>query len=83
MMSFSFMIPGMIEFVNKYLKEREIIRGVSMTSMIIGIGSIIASTIGGYISDIYGVSSMNMFALIITIISAIAFYITIKTKYKS
>lgn len=83
MMSFSFMIPGMIEFVNKYLKEREIIRGVSMTSLAIGLGSVISSTVGGFISDTYGVGSMNMFALIVTIVSAIGFYITIKVNYKN
>ena len=82
MMSFSFMIPGMIEFVNRYLKKREIIRGVSMTSLAIGVGSVISSTIGGYISDIYGVSSMNMFALIISIVSAIGFILTIIIKQK-
>ena len=83
MMSFSFMIPGMIEFVNKYLKKREIIRGVSMTSLAIGLGSVISSTVGGFISDTYGVGSMNMFALIITIISAIGFIITILVKQRS
>lgn len=83
MLSFSFMIPGMIEFVNVYLKKREIIRGVSMTSLALGVGSVISSTIGGIISDAYGVSSMNMFAFIITTISAVGFYITIKTKYKN
>ena len=83
MMSFSFMIPGMIEFVNRYLKKREIIRGVSMTSLAIGVGSVISSTIGGYIIDIYSVGSMNMFSLLITIISAIGFCITIKAKYRN
>ena len=83
MMSFSFMIPGIIEFVNKYLKKREIIRGVSMSSLAIGVGSVISCTIGGYIIDIYGVSSLNMFSLLITIFSAIGFCITIKIKYNN
>lgn len=54
-----------------------------MTSLAIGLGSVISSTVGGFISDTYGVGSMNMFALIITIISVIGFIITILVKQRS
>lgn len=83
MVSFSILVPGMIEYVNNYLKKREIIRGISLTSLTIGVGSTISSSIAGYISDLYSTTTMNMFGLIITIISSVGFIITILVKQRS
>ena len=83
MVSFSFMVPGMVEFVNKYLKKREIIRGISTFSLAMGIGSIVSSLLAGFISDLYGVSSMNMFALVVTVISVIGFCATVAIRKRS
>lgn len=82
MLSFAFVTPGIVAYVNKYLKDREIVRGISMYSISLGIGSIVSSLFGGYISDVFGVSYMNNLALLITTISSIGFIITLNIKQK-
>ena len=80
MISFSFITPGMIEFVNKYLKKREVIRGVSLFTLTVSIGSTVSSVSAGLINDAYGVPALNLFALIITVISAIGFCFTLTVR---
>lgn len=77
MLSFSIMMPGVIAFVNKYLKEREIIRGISMFTLTIGIGSTISSALAGGLCDIYGVSMLNLVSTITTLISGIGFCVVL------
>lgn len=82
MISFSFITPGMVEFVNKYLKKREVIRGVSLFTLTVSIGSTISSVSAGMINDAYGVPALNLFALFITVISAIGFCFTLSFRKK-
>ena len=82
LISYSFLTPGIVAFVNKYLKKRERIRGISMYSMTVGIGSAVSSTTSGYILDLFGVRAMNIYALSITIISVIGFIITLRYREK-
>lgn len=80
--SFAFMTPGMVVYVNNYLKRREVIRGVSFYSLSIGIGGTISSLVGGFISDSFGISAMNLFALGITIVGAIGYICAILYRNK-
>ena len=82
MISFAIIFPGMVEYVNVNLKKKETYRGNAIFTQTISIGSIISSVLAGNIAEIYGVPTMNVVALLITIASAIGFVLTIIYKNK-
>lgn len=80
MISFALILPGMIEYIDLHMNSKVAIRGNSLFTMTISAGSIIASLLGGYLSDNYGVSSLCLVAFIATLISNILFILILNLK---
>lgn len=80
--SYAFIAPGMIEYVNRYLKKREVVRGASLNSLTIGIAGTLSSFASGYFADNFGVGAMNLFSFVVTTIGAVGFIITIIIRVK-
>jgi len=72
-LSFATMLPAMVSFVNMKMDKREAVRGQSCFTMTICLGAIFSSVIGGNIANSYGVESLLLFALIVTIVSSLGF----------
>lgn len=70
---FAFIVPGMVELVNVNMNKKEAIRGHAVFTMTIGLGSLLSSTIGGIITESFGILTMEYVAFFVTIVSAIVF----------
>ena len=70
---FAFIVPGMVELVNVNMNKKEAIRGHAIFTMTIGLGSLLSSSIGGVITESFGILTMEYVAFIVTLISAIGF----------
>lgn len=77
MFSFAMMLPGMVEYADVKLPTNVAVRGQAFFTMTIGLGSVIASIVAGNIINVSGVKASNFVALIVTIISATGFIITL------
>lgn len=71
--SLALMVPAFVSFINKLMNEKEIVRGQSLYVMATTLSSILATTVGGYLIDLYSVRTMLDACLIISTISAIVF----------
>lgn len=71
--SLALMVPAFVSFINKLMNEKEIVRGQSLYVMSTTLSSILATTVGGYLIDLYSVRTMLDACLIISTISAIVF----------
>jgi len=76
--SFAFILPGMVEFVNRNMTRKEAVRGQSFVTMTIGLGSLVSGTVGGAIIDSYGISIMCLVFFIIAAVSAIGYTIVLR-----
>lgn len=84
--SFAIILPAMVEYVNTNMDEYVAIRGHAFFTLTIVIGSTFSGTIGGIVSDKFGISTTMFIGLIATIISAIGFISTLgaqKIKHKN
>lgn len=70
---FAFIVPGMVELVNVNMNKKEAIRGHAIFTMTIGLGSLLSSSIGGVITESFGILTMEYVAFAITFVSAIGF----------
>lgn len=82
MTSFALIIPTMVEYVDTNMERNIAIRGQAFFTMTIGLGSIFSSSLGGFISDSYGIKTTMLVCLIVTIISAFGFIITLLYQQK-
>jgi PPP family 3-phenylpropionic acid transporter len=71
-------------YVTYHLEEKDHMMGQTLIAvMTSGLGSMIGNVLGGVISDHYGLSSMLMFARIITLVGAIIIFVAAATKGKA
>ena len=80
MISFALLLPGMIEYIDLHMNSKVAIRGNSLFTMTITAGAIIASLLGGYLSDNYGIRTLCLVAFIVTLISNILFILILNLK---
>lgn len=81
--SFALILPGMVDFINQYLPDNQVIRGQALSSTSSCLGSVFASVIAGYIADMFSINIMQYCALLFCIIGAVGFIITISKLQKS
>lgn len=70
---FALLVPGIVELVNENMDKKEAIRGHALFTMTIGLGSLISSAIGGFVTESFGILTMEYVAFFVTFISAICF----------
>jgi PPP family 3-phenylpropionic acid transporter len=71
-------------YVTYHLEKKDHMMGQTLIAvMTSGLGSMIGNVLGGVISDHYGLSSMLMFARIITLVGAIIIFVAAATKGKA
>ena len=70
---FAFLVPGIVELVNINMDKKEAIRGHALFTMTIGLGSLLSSAIGGFVTESFGILTMEYVAFVVTLISAIGF----------
>lgn len=68
--SLALMVPAIVSFINQIMSEKEIVRGQSLYVMSMTLSSILATTIGGYLIEVYSVRTMLLACVIISTISA-------------
>jgi len=78
--SFALIIPGMIEYIGNNMNVAEINRGQAFFTMSISVGSIFSSLFSGILIDCYGVSVMELVAVIVGLVSAGVYTYLLKTK---
>lgn len=81
-LSYAIMTPAMVEFINRNLKSREVVRGISFCSLAQLIGFTVSSFVSGYIADVFSVKTMNLCAMMITLVGVIGYCITMAYKSK-
>lgn len=83
MLTYALILPGIVEYINRYMSKEVAVRGNSLFTMSISSGIIISSFAAGVIADRFGVSMMCLISLITSIVSTILFvYILYKKDLK-
>lgn len=72
-LSFSFLYPGMVMYVNKHISSKEITRGQACITMSCSIGNIFSSLAAGILADSVGVKVFEYVALASIVIGALGF----------
>lgn len=80
--SFSFMIPAMVIYINKMMDEKEVTRGQAFFTMSVSLGNIFASLLAGTIADAFGIKMMEYMSLAICTIGLIGFIIYLNKNSK-
>ena len=75
--SFALVFPGMVEYIQQKMDQKEAVRGNAFFALTIGVGSIISSFFCGIISYSYGTIGLLLFALFVSVVSCIGFCITL------
>lgn len=81
-LSFSFIYPGMVMYVNKKISLKEVTRGQACITMSCTIGNIFSSLAAGIVADNFGIKAMEYLALAAMIIGSIGFIIALNKNEK-
>lgn len=81
-LSFSFLYPGMVMYVNKHISLKEVTRGQACITMACSIGNIFSSLAAGIIADSLGIKAMEYVALVSIIIGSLGFIFAINKNGK-
>lgn len=68
--SFALFLPAMVHFIDDVMEEGESVKGQAMFTLMITVGTVFASLMGGLILDLWGAKSLLLASTIITAIGA-------------
>jgi len=77
LVAFALMMPAMVYFTNEIMSPGEAVKGQALFPMMCTFGTIIASLLGGWILDVYGVRMLTGISTLLTFIGAVVIILSV------
>lgn len=77
LIGFSLIMPGMVYYVEEIMDPGEVIKGQALFTMMLTLSTIVASVLGGWLIDAYGVGLLNLISVFVTVAGAVIVFLSI------
>ena len=78
--SFPIFLPGMVRFIDDNMREGEAVKGQTLFTVMMTVGNMLASLVGGVVLDLAGTKALMMVSTLAAIIGTIIIFVTIEKK---
>ncbi|MBR4461980.1 MAG: MFS transporter [Erysipelotrichaceae bacterium] len=78
--SFALILPAFVSYINRNMKSNESARAYALQAIIMTTINMIMNSLGGYIVDLYGVKSLCLIAVIISVISTAVLMLSLENS---
>jgi len=69
--AFALFLPAMVHYIDKIMKKSDAVKGQGLFTLAVTVSSVIASMLGGFLIDNFGILTMNICATVSSFIGAV------------